>query len=576
MLVICWLVSSNWWECGRPVRDHPKPRQWLRYIAGRSTAEWIWKRDKRGSFNIIQPHPAPALGTLLWRFNWHIAWMSFRVRFHNTKKVGVGRATSCFSNRKIWEVLVGFLVGSMTGYHRSGARRKPKLPKWPRSQYCSPGKDERNQRQVVCTWGDGLGSGSARPRSLDWSEKILRRSCVLTGWQAVEWFFVFVCHESCWYFRIAMSLDWCSCFSVVYGKRLQNGWRRSRTTVVTLGRCRVGISLRQPLNGHLSPEACQDPALKDDTQLNCNGTMSSLDWPVRPFPLAWLCEPARILPMAWSCVLAFLIELIAGSYMHSKRHPGNTSLPKYTIFRVHHGVDLPDSTHSEADWPNHWWPTGGALSTSLGFIFFDLPSKTWLNKIGKRSQNSSKGLSNLLESLRVPAISSANTVKTVDSLSAVKFQPLYEAPDDWHNLLHEARLKDCGVTTKNLREEVEVGGHSMSVMPCKWSKWSVWTADLVLAPWVNWEKCAENGRCRHLLQRSTRQLIWIRGELRQFETFFKIGSLTSNSSNDYRCETISHEYIGQSPFRSRKRKGQGAKKKRWQVNATLGFQSNHF
>jgi hypothetical protein len=40
-------------------------------------------------------------------------------------------------------------------------------------------------------------------------------------------------------------------------------------------------------------------------------------------------------------------------------------------------------------------------------------------------------------------------METVDSLSAVNLQSINKS-EDWHNLLHEARLEDCGVKLQSL------------------------------------------------------------------------------------------------------------------------------
>lgn len=65
------------------------------------------------------------------------------------------------------------------------------------------------------------------------------------------------------------------------------------------------------------------------------------------------------------------------------------------------------------------------------------------------------GLSHALESLRAGTGGSAGagrtcTMETVDSLSAVKLEAINNS-EDWQNLLHEARLEDCGVKLQSLK-----------------------------------------------------------------------------------------------------------------------------
>ena len=75
--------------------------------------------------------------------------------------------------------------------------------------------------------------------------------------------------------------------------------------------------------------------------------------------------------------------------------------------------------------------------------------------ISHAEKTSDLGLSHALESLRAGPATSAGrsgtigTMETVDSLSAVNLQSINKS-EDWHNLLHEARLEDCGVKLQSL------------------------------------------------------------------------------------------------------------------------------
>lgn len=61
------------------------------------------------------------------------------------------------------------------------------------------------------------------------------------------------------------------------------------------------------------------------------------------------------------------------------------------------------------------------------------------------------GLSHALESLRAGTAGAgrSGTMETVDSFSAVNLQSINKS-EEWHNLLHEARLEDCGVKLQSL------------------------------------------------------------------------------------------------------------------------------
>lgn len=75
--------------------------------------------------------------------------------------------------------------------------------------------------------------------------------------------------------------------------------------------------------------------------------------------------------------------------------------------------------------------------------------------IRQRQEELFHRLSHALESLRAGTGGSAGagrtcTMETVDSLSAVKLEAINNS-EDWQNLLHEARLEDCGVKLQSLK-----------------------------------------------------------------------------------------------------------------------------
>ena len=76
------------------------------------------------------------------------------------------------------------------------------------------------------------------------------------------------------------------------------------------------------------------------------------------------------------------------------------------------------------------------------------------------------GLSHALECLRAGTGARSGTLETVDSLSAVNLQP--NKSEDWHNLLHEARLEDCEVKVQTLEANLFIGcgGENVKRMMC--------------------------------------------------------------------------------------------------------------
>lgn len=85
--------------------------------------------------------------------------------------------------------------------------------------------------------------------------------------------------------------------------------------------------------------------------------------------------------------------------------------------------------------------------------------------IRQRQEELFHRLSHALESLRAGPATSAGrsgtigTMETVESLSAVNLQSINKS-EDWHNLLHEARLEDCGVKLQSLEapEKIQAEG----------------------------------------------------------------------------------------------------------------------
>ena len=96
--------------------------------------------------------------------------------------------------------------------------------------------------------------------------------------------------------------------------------------------------------------------------------------------------------------------------------------------------------------------------------------------ISHAEKTSDLGLSHALESLRAgPATAGAGrsgtigTMETVESLSAVNLQSINKS-EDWHNLLHEARLEDCGVKLQSLEAfflSLDVGGVKRVILQCQ-------------------------------------------------------------------------------------------------------------
>lgn len=90
--------------------------------------------------------------------------------------------------------------------------------------------------------------------------------------------------------------------------------------------------------------------------------------------------------------------------------------------------------------------------------------------IRQRQEELFHRLSHALESLRAGPATSAGrsgtigTMETVDSLSAVNLQSINKS-EDWHNLLHEARLEDCGVKLQSLEAPEKIQAEAGAQAP---------------------------------------------------------------------------------------------------------------